>query len=232
MVFTTNEYSAQDLEKFGGVPRQRIRVIGLGLHPPPENTAEEILALRNQLLGDGTHLIVTIARLTYQKGIDTLIDCVQQLKQSHPGYRFVVAGDGSEEDRLRDLARKKQVDDHLFFAGRIERPHLYLQASDLFLLTSRWEAKPIAIAEAFQVGKPAVATACSGVFELIDETVGAIAPIDDTAAICRAVTGILENEPQYTQMARAALARGREDQFDLDVQHQRFEKAYFDLIGR
>ncbi|MGB7263814.1 MAG: glycosyltransferase, partial [Albidovulum sp.] len=176
LVITPSHRSADDLENIGGVPKAKLKVLGLGVAPPPQDSDEEVAALRRELLGDGDRLIITVARLEHQKGIDILIDTIAQIIPDHPGFRFVVAGDGQDEAALKARAHEMGVQDHLRFLGRINRPHLYLRASDLFLLTSRWEALPFTIVEAFQAGIPAVATACSGVVELIDDEVGAVLP--------------------------------------------------------
>ena len=231
LVITPSHRSAEDLATTGGVPRERLQVIGLGLDPAPEDSPEEIAALRAKLLGDGERLIVTVARLAHQKGIEILIDCVARLKGTHPGYRFILVGTGPLGGQYKALAKEKGVLSHLNFVGRTERVHLYLRAADLFLLTSRWEALPFTIAEAFQAGTPAVATACSGVVELIDDAVGAVVPVGDIPAICDAVARVLGDEERRAAMADAALARSREDRFDPDYIRKQFETAYRKLIA-
>lgn len=232
LVITPSHRSAEDLDRIGGVPGDKLKVIGLGLDPAPVDPAEEIADLRRKLLGDGDRVIVTIARLMHQKGIDILIDVVARMMKTHPGYRFVVAGDGPDEAMLHALARDKGVASHLTFVGRTARPHLHLRAADLFLLTSRWEALPFTIVEAFQTGTPAVATACSGVVELIDGSVGRVVPIGDTDAICDAVAEVLSDEPARRKMADTALARSREDRFDPEWVNRRFEETYRALAFR
>ncbi|MBC7141729.1 MAG: glycosyltransferase family 4 protein [Rhodobacteraceae bacterium] len=232
LVITPSHRSAADLAKLGGVPEAKLKVLGLGVAPPPEDSADEVAALRRALLGDGEKLVITVARLERQKGIDILIEAVARIVRDHPGFRFVVAGDGVDEAALKALARERGVETHLRFLGRVNRPHLYLRASDLFLLTSRWEALPFTIVEAFQAGLPAVATACSGVVELIDDAVGAVVPIGDVEAIAAAVTRILTDDALRTAMASAALAKSTLDRFDPDWVHGQFETAYFALAGR
>lgn len=232
LVITPSHRSAEDLERIGGVPRAKLKVLGLGVAPAPDDPAEEVAALRAKLLGDGERLVITVARLEHQKGIDVLIEAVARIIPDHPGWRFAVAGDGVDEAALKALARDRGVGGHLLFLGRVSRPHLYLRAADLFLLTSRWEALPFTIVEAFQAGIPAVATACSGVVELIDEGVGAVVPIGDVAAIARAVTRILGDESSRAKMAAAALERSRLDRFDPDWVHRQFEDTYYRLGGR
>lgn len=229
LVITPSHRSAEDLEKIGGVPREKLKVLGLGVAPAPDDPAEEVAALRRELLGDGDRLVITVARLEHQKGIDVLIEAVARIVPVHPGWRFAVAGDGVDEMRLKALAQERGVAGNVIFLGRVSRPHLYLRAADLFLLTSRWEALPFTIVEAFQAGIPAVATACSGVVELIDDEVGAVVPIGDVEAIAREVTRILSNDLLRAGMATSALQRSRLDRFDPDWVHRQFEDTYYRL---
>ncbi|OYX45679.1 MAG: hypothetical protein B7Z02_00380 [Rhodobacterales bacterium 32-67-9] len=231
LVITPSHRSAEDLAKIGGVPEAKLKVLGLGVAPPPPDTEAEVAELRRELLGDGERVIITVARLEHQKGIDVLIEAVARMIGDHPGFRFVVAGDGVDEAKLAAMARDRGVETHLRFLGRVNRPHLYLRASDLFLLTSRWEALPFTIVEAFQAGIPAVATACSGVVELIDDEVGAVVPIGDVEAIAAAVTRILGDDRLRLAMAKAALGKSKLDRFDPDWVHRQFEKTYFALAG-
>ncbi|WP_284176656.1 glycosyltransferase family 4 protein [Frigidibacter sp. SD6-1] len=229
LTVTPSHRSAEDLATIGGVPPERLKVIGLGVAPPPEVSAAEVAALRARLMGDGERVILTLVRLAHQKGVDILIDCVARLRKDHPGWRFIVAGDGPDEAALKTLARERGVLPSLSFIGRTSEPHLHLCAADLFLLTSRWEALPFTIVEAFRAGCPAVATACSGVVELIDESVGRVVPVGDVAAICGAVEAVLADETARRELGAAALARAGEDRFDPDWIHPQFEALYRSL---
>lgn len=228
-VVTPSYRAAEDLAELGGVPREKLSVIGLGVDPAPDDYPDDVAALRSKLLGEGTHLVVTIARIAYQKGIDVLVDCVQQLMKVQPGIRFVVIGDGPLEREMKNLAREKGVDGHLTFAGRNDTPFRFLRAADLMLLTSRWEALPISIVEAFQTGTPVVATDCSGVVQLVDDSVGARVPVGDVEAITHSVSRILSDDSLREAMGRNALERSREDRFDPDHVHSIFEQLYRDI---
>ncbi len=229
LTITPSHRSADDLSRIGRVPADRLKVIGLGVPPAPNIGQGEVAALRHQLLAGGDRLIVTIARLTPQKGIDILIDCAASLLKDHPGWRFVIAGDGPEEAHLKELAARRNLDPGLSFIGRTSAPHALLRAADLFLLTSRWEALPFTIVESFQAGTPTVATACSGVVELIDDQVGRVAPVGDLPAIRAAVEDALADENRRLAMGTAALARAAEDRFDPDWVHPQFEALYLSL---
>jgi glycosyltransferase involved in cell wall biosynthesis len=232
LTVTPSHRSAEDLATIGGVPRDRLRVIGLGVNPPPPVTDAEVAALRARLLGDGDRVILTLVRLARQKGVDILIDCVARLKPAHPGWRFIVAGDGPDEAKLKALATEKGVSDVLTFIGRTSEPHLHLRAADLFLLTSRWEALPFTIVEAFQAACPSVATACSGVVELIEESLGRVTPVGDVPAICEAVEDVLSDEPRRKVMGQNALIQSHDDRFNPDWVHPQFARLYRELADQ
>lgn len=226
LVVTPSHASARDLVSLGGLPEAQVRVNGLGLQPAPMRDDARVDELRAALLGQGERLLVTIARLTEQKGIDVLIECIARMKRDHPTYRFVLVGTGALMDEMVALAAEKGVSDVLTFAGQTDRPHDYLYAGDAFLLTSRWESLPFTIPEAFQAGLPVVATACSGVVELVDEAVGQTVPVGDVDAICQAVAGVLSNDATRQALGAAALARSKEPRFDLDWTYSRLLDLY------
>ncbi len=217
----------------GKLPTDRLAVVGLGLKPQPRVAARRIAALRRQLLGpDGRILVATVARVTEQKGVDVLVEVVKAVTAQRPDIHFVLVGDGPQTELAKGWARDAGVAANLHFVGRSEEPELYLQAADLFLLTSRWEALPFTIVEAFQAGTPAVATDCGGVAELIDDSVGRVVPIGDVEAISAAVLQIAGDDALRLSMSAAATVRSLEDRFSPAHVHQRIEQVYRDLLAR
>lgn len=232
-VVTPSYRAAEALAAEGGVPSEKIEVIGLGVRPAPVPDPDKVHALRASLLGEhGTHLIASLSRLSHQKGIDILIDTTARLIADFPGLRVAIVGDGPLAGDMRDYARERGVADHVIFSGRTDAPYTYLHAADLMLLTSRWEALPISIVEAFQTGTPVVATDCSGVHQLVDDSVGACVPVGDTAAISAAVARILADDELRARMGATARQRSTEDRFDPAHINGLFEKLYFDTLGR
>ena len=132
---------------------------------------------------------------------------------------------------MRALAEKENALDGLHFAGRSETPHLYLNAADAFLLTSRWEALPFTIVEAYQAGLPAIATDCGGVKELISPETGRVTPIGDVEAISAAVLEVVRNDELRRRMSAAARLLLREDRFKPEVMHARVEALYRTLVS-
>ena len=231
LVISVSRRCGDELETIGGVPAGQLQVIGLGVKPQPKVDAARVAEARRALLGPtGLFLAVTVARVTEQKGIDILVEVARRVTAQRPDIHFALVGDGPQTDEARAWAAEAGVSANLHFVGRSEEPELYLQAADLFLLTSRWEALPFTIAEAFQAGLPAVATDCGGVAELIDAEVGRVVPIGDAEAIAAAVLEIAGDEALRRSMAAAAAARSLEDRFSPAHVHRRLEQTYRSLL--
>ncbi len=232
LVITPSHNSARDLREDGGVSANRLKVIGLGVERKPAPSADEVAELRKTLLGeDGRQLVVTVARLAHQKGIDWLIEIVRCASATDPSLRFVIVGNGPQSADARRWAHEAGVDDHLAFAGHSDHAELYMAAADLFLLPSRWESLPITIVEAFRQGLPVVATDTGGVVELVDESVGRAAAIGDIDALTAHVLEITGDEQLRSRLSRAALSRSAEDRFSPPYIHAIFAQTYRRVIG-
>lgn len=226
-IISVSENGAELLRDIGGVPAEKLTAIGLGVKPPPAADPARAAALRKQLLGEnGTILAVTIARLSAQKGIDVLIETSLRVRQARPDIKFALVGDGPDEPQLRALAAARGALEGLTFVGRSDEAHLYLKAADFFLLTSRWEALPYTIVEAFQAARPVIATDCGGVRELITVDTGFVVPIGDISAISGAVLNLASDESLRERMSAGALERSHADRFQPDIMCARIEALY------
>lgn len=231
-IITPSHRTSDNLHERAGVPRSKLQVIGLGVKPSPVYQSAEIAACRKQLLGDdGNFLVVSVARLAHQKGIDILIDVARQVTERQPGARFVVVGGGPLDGQVQKWAKEANMDGVVTFIGESDKPHLYLKASDLFMLSSRWEALPITIVEAFRAGCPVVATDAGGVRELVDSAVGRVVPIGDPDPLAQAVLEIYGDEQLRHSMSQAALERSTEDRFIPEYINRQFECMYAEILG-
>lgn len=231
MVITPSHRTADDLNAIGGVPREKLRVVGLGVRPAPETDADAVARLRAELLaGDAKLLVVVVARLARQKGIDILVQAVRRIAERRRDIRFVVVGEGPLDDQVQGWAAEAGVADMIRFVGNRSNVYDYLRAGDMFLLTSRWEALPITIVEAFRAGLPVVSTDCGGIAEIVDDRVGRVVPIGDVEAIAASVLEICGDDGLRERLSRAALEHSEEDRFSPDHIHGLFETLYGEFI--
>lgn len=216
-----------------GLPATRTRQLGLGIAPVPALDPAAVAALRADLLGaDGRVLILSLSRLQEQKGIDIMIEVARSVIAARPDVRFAVAGGGPLTDVVGGWARDAGIADHIRFLGPVSTVPLHLAAADIFLLTSRWEALPISIVEAFRAGLPVIATDCGGVKELVDSRVGALERVGDVEGLAAAILALVNDPAQRATKASAALNRSHEARFDPDQVHATFEDMYRGLLTR
>jgi len=116
--------------------------------------------------------ILTVGRLSSEKGNDLLIRAMEIVKRHHPNVWFAILGLGPEEASLRLLTWKLGLNTAVIFAGH-DDPTLYYPRATLYVQPSRHEGMPNALLEAAAAGLPIVATPCSaGVSELLRDAPG------------------------------------------------------------
>lgn len=232
LILTPSYRCAKELSQQAGIKPEKIKVIGLGVEPPPKFDQDEIQEHRKKLLGEQKKFIVAIiARLDYQKGIDILIEVVQKVIEKRQDIQFVVVGDGNLRDKVKQWTEKAGIKAHLKFEGHSDKPYLYLLSADLFLLTSRWEALPITIAEAFQAGLPVVATNTGGVKELVSPDVGFVEEVGDIDALSKSILKIFENDELRKKMSQQTLKLSSEERFSIPCMHEIYEKIYLEILN-
>ena len=85
--------------------------------------------------------ILSIARLSRQKGLDIALPAVAELHRQGILFRWYIIGVGPEEAKLKDMVRDLGIEDVVFFMGECPNPYAYLKECDLYLQPSRFEGK-------------------------------------------------------------------------------------------
>src|SRR5260370_1263691 len=88
---------------------------------------------------NGGRPVVTVARLSPEKDIETLLRAVAVAVRTDPGFRLEVAGDGVCMPVLRQLAKELDLDQHVRFLGQVRDVPALLARASLFVLPSRPE---------------------------------------------------------------------------------------------
>jgi len=154
--------------------------------------------------------LLYFGRLEYEKGIHELIAALPRIRRTHPGTTLTIAGDGTQQDWLVELARKHKVLKCVRFAGRAEHEQLLalLHRVDIAVLPSHYEPFGIVALEAAAAGTPLVTSDVGGLGEaVIDGRTGLSFPPRDVAALADAVRAVLD-DPAAAQ-CRAEAARER-----------------------
>ncbi|ROT99090.1 glycosyltransferase family 4 protein [Histidinibacterium lentulum] len=168
---------------------------------------------RFDLPADAT-VLSTVARLDPRqrhKGHDRVIPLLADLARDVPGLTYLVAGTGSDLDRLEALARKTGAEGivrFLGFVGDEALPDLY-RASDLYVMPSHGEGFGIAFVEAMCCGTPALGLDAGGAGDgLRDGELGRAVPeAEFPAALRAAVLAPASDCADLAARTRAAFGR-------------------------
>ncbi len=168
---------------------------------PPTRTREEVRAE----LGVGDEpLLLSVGRLHPQKDFPTLITASLAWKERDPVPLLVIAGSGPSEEELQAMIDETGAPVRLL-GRRSDVPDL-LQAADLVVLSSKWEARALVAQEACRAGRPLVSTAVGGLPGLLGGGAAVLVPDGDPEALSQAVTRLLDDPEEAARLAR----RGKE----------------------
>jgi glycosyltransferase involved in cell wall biosynthesis len=155
--------------------------------------------LESRLHTDDRHLL-SVGKLTYQKGFDLLIRAFAQVTDRHPEWTLTILGEGNMREELESLCTQLNLDDLVSMPGAVKNVDAHLRRADIFALTSRYEGFPIALGEAMACGVPVIATDClSGPREMIhDGTDGMLVVPENVDALALALD-LLMSDPGKRQ---------------------------------
>lgn len=113
-------------------------------------------------------VIISVGRLSYQKGYWNLIKAFAHLKAKRFDLRLVIIGDGEQDKELLELTKGLGIEKDVLFAGYQDNPFSFIKNADIYALTSLFEGFPNALVEAMACGVPVVSTDCkSGPREIL-----------------------------------------------------------------
>jgi glycosyltransferase involved in cell wall biosynthesis len=193
------------------------RQVDLGVVPAPLPAAStrsraEVRAELGIAGGDEA-LALAVGRLAPQKSLPLLLDAVAEVANvaevadvaefdkvaelatagsqgPKTSLHLVIAGDGPEREQLAARIAAEQLPVTLL-GHRTDIADL-LAAADVFVLSSRWEARALVVQEALRAGVPVVATAVGGLPDLVGDA-ALLVPWNDAAALADALARVLTN---------------------------------------
>lgn len=158
--------------------------------PVPAHPAGEVRARWE--VGAGAALVVTVARLHPQKGLDVLLAAADRLHRERFDLRWLLIGEGPLEAELRARIARLHLAGVVSLAGGRPSAADELAAADVVVIPSRWESGPLVALEALQLGRPLVSTPVGAVPRLVvDGVSGRLVPVGDPAALAAAVGAVL-----------------------------------------
>ena len=118
---------------------------------------EELMDEESKIIKDKI-VIATMGRLLPQKGQWHLIRAFAKVAKCIPNVLLIIIGAGKLEEYLKQLIQEYEIDNQVYFTGKVSNPYKYLSRADIFAFPSLYEGFPNALAEAVCLGLPCIAT--------------------------------------------------------------------------
>lgn len=148
--------------------------------------------------------ILTVGRLTYQKGYDIAIAAMKRLKDAGYSARWYVLGDGDQRRSLeRQIAALGLKEDFLLL-GAVDNPYPYFAQADLYVHAVRFEGQGIAVWEAQTLGCPVIVSDYCGSREQIEGGRYGISCELTPESVASAVASLLSDASRRAELGRRA----------------------------
>jgi glycogen(starch) synthase len=154
--------------------------------------------------------LLFVGRLEYEKGVHDAIAALPRIRRAHPGTTLTIAGEGTQQDWLVELARKQRVLKATRFVGRLDHDELLavLHRADAAVLPSHYEPFGLVALEAAAAGTPLVTSNIGGLGEaVINGETGMSCPPRDVTRLAKAVIAVLDDPAAAQRRAMAARQR-------------------------
>jgi glycosyltransferase involved in cell wall biosynthesis len=208
VAITVSTALRDDLAEMGVAPREKIRVVPLGLdlarfaRPHPKGALREACHAQ-----PGERLVGVVGRLVPIKDVSCFLQAAAEVVRAGRAARFAVVGDGELRAELEAEAARLGLGPHVTFLGWRKDLEAVYADLDLVVNSSRNEGTPVALIEAMAAGCPVVATDVGGTPDLFGEGArGLLVPAADPHALATAMLRALDEPEEAARRAAEARA--------------------------
>ncbi len=175
-------------------------------------------------------VVLSVRRLVYKNGIDTLIESAKSAIESNRQVFFLVVGAGPDFDAVRERIEQLGIAERCKLTGFVSDADLpaYYNTADLFVLPSKsGEGLPLVALEAISCGLPVVATDVGGISEVLPKGYGKLIPSGMPSEMANAILEFCQIElaPLKRDLRSIAL-----ENFSWEKNVERLTKIYEEFI--
>jgi len=215
-IVAASQAVAENLISRHGVDADRIKVhhefIAIN-ETPPVQTAPSIRASLG--IPASSFVVGTAAVVNWRKGTDLFLQVALRLARRRPDldvHHVWIGGREDEQDTMRfdaDISAAGLAD-QVHLTPFVDRPLDWMRTFDLFALTAREDAYPIAGLEAASIGLPIICFASGGIPEFVESDAGVVVEFGDVDGMVAAIAGLADDPGRREQLGRRAAAKVRE----------------------
>jgi len=215
-----------------GADPEKIRVLHNGVDV---NRFRPLTGVKDEMrkklgISKDSSAVLTVRRLVYKNGIDTLIESAKKAIKKNPRLVFLVVGKGPDFEKVKEKIEELGMQENFRLTGFISDEGLpfYYNVADFFVLPSKsGEGLPLVALEAMACGVPVIATNVGGISEVIKEDYGKLVPPNSPDSLAEA---ILEFSHRELSTLKKDLRAMIEQNYSWDKNVEKLVKIYEELI--
>jgi len=153
-----------------------------------------LLAEQNSVIYENP-AIVTVARLSKEKGLIRCIPIWNRLKNEGLKFEWHIIGDGNIKEELLSHIKEHSLEEYIFLHGEQTNPYRFIKNADYLLLPSYHEAAPMVFDEALCLRVPVLTTRTLSADELVGiRNVGKVCDNEDEAIYAMLKEALYKND--------------------------------------
>ncbi|WP_125566023.1 glycosyltransferase [Companilactobacillus insicii] len=144
---------------------------------------------------------VNVARCDFQKNPQLFIKIAQKIVTAIPDSTFTWVGDGPMLNECRAEVVRLKLNKKIQFVGFRANPYTYLEKSDIFVSTSRYEGQPFSVLEAISEKMPLIITNVIGHTELVNGNGVLLTDeiLNDDSQLIESFKKVIEHKTEYSE---------------------------------
>ncbi|PEL07053.1 glycosyl transferase [Bacillus sp. AFS017336] len=164
--------------------------------------------------------ILTVGRLSKEKGQDIAIKVLSKLIESGYNVRWYCIGEGEDRIEYESLIHKLGLESHFILLGSKHNPYPYIAKTDLYVQTSRHEGFCLTLAEARCLHKPIITTNFTGAYEQITDNYDGFIVRFDQDELFEKITYLINNPEKSELFVKNLLSENVDTTFEVNKLYQ------------
>ena len=218
-----------------GANLQKIKIIHFGTDTRKFSPSKRDNKLREKLGIFDSPVIISLRNLEPIYDVESLIIAIPQVLKNVPTAKFIIAAKGSEEAKLKALAKSLKISTNVRFVGWIPNNELpqYIASADIYVSTSLSDAGLAAsTAEAMASELPVIITDFGDNRRWVKDGInGFIIPLKDPEALAAKIIYLLQSESERKKLGKAN-RQIIEEKNNWGKEMGKMGKLYQELINR
>lgn len=196
---------------------------------PITSIPNPVMNLESDISYSNNKILLTVGRLTYQKGFDMLLDVAKIVLYKHNDWKWIILGDGEDRKELELKINELGLQDKVILKGNVDDVEYYYKNAGIYVLTSRYEGLPMTLLESKAFKLPIVSFDIkTGPKDCIRENInGFLIENLDIKKMAEKLSFLMSNDELRKEFSRRALEHT--DKFKLKNVLKRWNNLLSDL---